>query len=64
MNNGKTYEIICRRRLNRVECNFKKQDPELHCANCNFAGFVEREKIETQDGQQQPDIQQQDRPTS
>ena len=50
MSNGKTYEIICRRRLNRVECNFKKQDPELHCANCNFAGFIEREKIETQDG--------------
>lgn len=64
MSNGQTFEIICTRRLNRVECKFKKQDPELHCAICNFAGFIERKKKEKQDGQQQSDIQQQDRPTS
>jgi hypothetical protein len=46
MKEGITYEIICRKRLNRVECPFKKQDPELHCANCSFAGFVERKREE------------------
>lgn len=63
MKEGVTYEIICRKRLNRIECKFKKQDPELHCANCNFAGFIERKSIKTEEkqyGQQQPDIQQHD----
>lgn len=44
MSNGKTYEIFCKRGLNREICKFRKQDPELHCANCNFAGFIERTK--------------------
>ena len=58
MSNGKTYEIICKRGLNRIECRFKKQDPELVCAQCSFAGFIERQKQEKQDEQQQSDIQQ------
>lgn len=59
---GKTYEIICKRGLNRVECRFRKQDPELHCATCSFAAYIERLKqkeTHTDNGQQQPDIQQQ-----
>lgn len=44
MSDGKTYEIVCRRGLNRENCKFRKQDPELHCAICNFAGYVERIK--------------------
>lgn len=58
MSNGKTYEIICKRGLNRVECGYKKQDPDLHCAECSFARFIERQKKEKQNGQQQSDIQQ------
>ena len=50
MSNGKTYEIICKRGLNRVECGYKKQDPDLHCAECSFARFIERQKKEKQNG--------------
>ena len=50
MSNGQIFEIICKRGLNRVECRFKKQDPELVCANCSFAGFIERKKKENQNG--------------
>ena len=50
MSNGKTYEIICKRGLNRIECHFKKQDQYLHCAECSFAGFIERQKKEKQNG--------------
>lgn len=57
MSNGKTYEIICKRGLNRIECSFKKQDPDLVCAQCSCAGFIERKKKEKQDEQQQSDIQ-------
>jgi hypothetical protein len=57
MKEGITYEIICRKRLNRIECPFKKQDPELVCAQCSFAGFIERQKQEKQNEQQQSDIQ-------
>jgi hypothetical protein len=39
---GRTFEIFCRRGFNRVTCKFKKQDPQLNCAICNFAGFNER----------------------
>lgn len=42
MSNGKTFEIFCRRGFNRVTCKFKKQDPQLNCAICNFAGFNAR----------------------
>lgn len=45
MSNGKTYEIICKRGLNRVECRFKQQDHDLHCAECSFAGFKIRTPI-------------------
>jgi hypothetical protein len=39
MTKGKTYEIICRRGNNRIECPFKKQDPDLHCAECSYAMY-------------------------
>lgn len=59
MKEGITYEIICRKRLNRIECPFKKQDPELHCANCSFAGFKERTPLkQTNDESRKSDIQQ------
>ena len=58
MSNGQTFQIICTRGLNRIECKFKKQDPELVCAQCSFAGFIERKKQEKQNEQQQSDIQQ------
>ena len=48
MSNGQTFEIICTRGINRIECKFKKQDPELVCAQCSFAGFIERKKKEKQ----------------
>ena len=51
MKEGITYEIICRKRLNRIECSFKKQDPELVCANCSFAGFIARKSIKTEEKQ-------------
>lgn len=41
-NKGKTYEIFCRRGYNRDTCKFMKQDKELHCSICSFAGFLER----------------------
>ena len=44
MSNGKTYEIFCKRGLNREICKFMKQYPELHCSICNFVGFIERTK--------------------
>lgn len=46
---GKTYEIICKRGLNRVECRFRKQDPELHCATCSFAAYIERIKTQQEE---------------
>ena len=58
MSNGKTYEIICKRGLRKDTCRFRHQDSELVCANCSFAGFIERQKQEKQDEQQQSDIQQ------
>lgn len=64
MSNGQIYEIICKRGLRKDTCRFRQQDPDLVCALCSFAGFVERKKKEKQDEQQQSDIQQQDRPTS
>ena len=61
---GKTYEIVCRRGYDRVNCKFKAQDRELNCSICSFAGFRERQKITNKDNEsKQPDIQQQDRPT-
>lgn len=61
MSNGKTYEIICKRGLNRIECQFKKQDPYLCCAECSFAGFKIRTPIKQSNNEsKQPDIQQQD----
>lgn len=39
---GKTYEIFCKRGLRRDTCRFRQQDPELVCAQCSFAGFIER----------------------
>lgn len=42
MSKGKTYEIFCRRGYNRETCKFRKQDKELHCSICSFAGFLER----------------------
>ena len=50
MSNGQIFEIICKRGINRVECRFRQQDPELVCAQCSFAGFIERKKKEKQDG--------------
>ena len=41
-NKGKTYEIFCKRGLNRDNCKFRKRDKELHCSICEFAGFLER----------------------
>ena len=41
---GKTYEIFCQRGLNKDDCRFKKQDSELICVQCSFAGFIERKK--------------------
>lgn len=56
---GKTYEILCKRGHNRVECSFKKQDSDLCCAECSFSLFKIRQKEkEKSNGQQQPDIQQ------
>ena len=43
---GKTYEIICKRRNNRIECNYRKQDPDLCCAECSFAAFILRKNQE------------------
>lgn len=55
---GKTYEIICRRGYNRVNCKFKAQDRELNCSICSFAGFRERQKISNkEDESKQSDIQ-------
>jgi hypothetical protein len=50
VNKGKTYEILCRKGFNRDNCKFRKQDKELHCSICSFAGFRERKKKETRDG--------------
>ena len=48
---GKTYEILCKRGFNRVECAFKKQDPNLCCAECSFAMFKLRQiQKENNDG--------------
>ena len=65
---GKIYEIICRKGLNRDNCKFMMQDlsgivhKSLHCSICSFAGFVERirqkkqeeeeKTTETENGQQ------------
>lgn len=59
---GKIYEIICRKGLNRDNCKFMMQDKALHCSICSFAGFVERirqkkqeeegKTTETENGQQ------------
>lgn len=56
------YEILCSRGLNRVECNYKKQDPELNCVICSFARYKER--IRQNNDSKQPDIQQQDKSTN
>lgn len=58
----KTYEILCSRGLNRVECSYKKRDPDLNCAICSFARYKER--IKQNNEPRQPDIQQQDRQSS
>ena len=42
MSKGKTYEIFCKRGFNRDNCKFRRQDKELHCSICSFAGFIER----------------------
>lgn len=60
-----TYEIICKRGIDRTECRYRKQDAELHCSICSYAGYIKRdanywkEKYPQQeDEQQQSDIQQ------
>lgn len=59
MSNGKTYEIICGRGNNRVECPFKKKDRDLHCPECSFARYIERTPIkQTNNEPRNPDIQQ------
>jgi hypothetical protein len=45
MSSGKTYEIICGRGNNRIECPFKKKDRDLHCPECSFARYIERTPI-------------------
>jgi hypothetical protein len=55
MSNEKTYEILCSRGLNRVECSYKKRDPDLNCALCSFARYKERSKQHNEP--RQPDIQ-------
>ena len=62
MSNGKTFEIICTRRLNRIECKYKKQDPELNCVICSFVRYKER--IRQNNESKQPDIQQQNKSTN
>ena len=62
MSDTKMYEILCSRGLNRVECNYKKQDPELNCVICSFARYKER--IRQNNDSKQPDIQQQDKSTN
>lgn len=60
MSKGKTYEIICRRGNNRIECPFKKQDPDLHCAECSYAMYRLRTIVKQKtDESQQSDIPQQ-----
>lgn len=56
------YEILCSRGLNRVECNYKKQDPELNCVICSFVRYKER--IRQNNESKRPDIQQQDKSTN
>lgn len=59
MSNGKTYEIICGRGNNRVECPYKKKDRDLHCPECSFAKYIERIPIkQTNNEPRNPDIQQ------
>lgn len=56
---GKTYEILCKRGNNRLECLFKKQDAGLHCAECSFAMYKERTPIkQTTDESKESNIQQ------
>jgi hypothetical protein len=45
MSKGKTYEIICKRGNNRIECQYKKQDPDLHCPECMYAAYKLRTPI-------------------
>lgn len=38
------YEIVCKRGIRKDECRYKKQDPELNCAVCSYAGYIKRDE--------------------